>query len=828
MKKYHISILFLLACAVLSVHAQNKNDIIDNIKKNLEEQLELYPQEKVYLHTDKPAYISGESIWLRAYLQDAVTHRQALGSRYVYVELIDDKSLVVGRVKIKPDENNLHHGYFKIPETQQSGDYRLRAYTRYQSNQGGDYYYSKGIKIFNPDDKDLKSKKQDKESSDYDVMFFPEGGYLLEGTMCQVAFKVVNNLGVSEDITGEIVASDGTILTTISTYHNGMGIFSLNTEPGKKYYLTSKNNQGKSKRFELPKAEQNHYSLNVRNANDGHFYVSILHSIDISNPQPLILLVHTGGIIQYLSYIENINKPFIFNKKDFSSGVTQILLLNANRHPLSERLVFVKNDDQASINLKPNKDFYNARDEIILKTKMTDNKNKPLSGNYSISVLDGLDVMPDTTSTILSTMLLTSELKGQIEDPGYYFRHDDWKTQAMLDILMMTQGWRRYNIPDAINGSFELPSVPYEQSQQITGTTINEGAFRNTKLKNGKVMFFVPDIGFVEETQTDQEGYFVFKDFELPDSLKYVVQALTKKGSEWVDLSLNDEIFPTVDRYIFNMFGKKKNQTKNVKENWDYIAKADQKYTLDNGMRMIHLKEVEVTAERGERRSMYAAITNQTYDREYIQKHHIRNVGELIQNTPGTSIISGRVILRNAYSLSNSALIPAKIIIDDVVVSQEYPDEQERGNTFGFGGLSIFELIDINDVERVDIVKTIAGTALLGSRGAGGAVVITTKKGKSRNQSYDNKNIKTFIPLGYQTPAEFYSPRYETKQQKEDQKPDLRTTIYWKPDVMVSERGEAELSFYAADNSSVYYIVIEGVTDDGKLIYDISSIDVHK
>jgi hypothetical protein len=823
MKKYQISILFLFTCIILSIHGQNKSDTIDNIKKNLEEQLKLYPQEKVYLQTDKPSYISGETIWLRPYLQDAITHRQAIGSRYVYVELIDDKSLVVGRVKIKPDEHDLHYGYLKIPEKLQSGDYRLKAYTQYQTNQGEDYFYSKNISIYAPDDKNLKNTKKYKESSDYDVMFFPEGGYLLEGTMCQVAFKVLNNLGQSEDITGDIINSDGTILSTIGTYHKGMGVFSLNPEPGKKYYMTTKNSQGKSKRFELPKAEQDHYSLNVRNANDGYLYVSILHSKDISNPQSLILMIHTGGIIQYLSYVENINKPLIFDKKDFSSGVSQILLLDANKHPLSERLVFVKNDDQARLNLKSDKDFYSSRDEIILKTKVTDNKNKPLSGNYSVSVIDGLDIMPDTTSTILSTMLLTSELKGQIEDPGYYFRQNDWKTQAILDILMMTQGWRRYNIPDAINGHYEMPSVQYEQSQQVTGMTINEGAFRNTKLKEGKVMFLVPDIGFMDETETDNEGRFIFKDFELPDSLKYVVQAQTKKGGKWVELALDEETFPNTGKYIFFRQQDKKQILKTDTINWDYIAKADQKYTLENGMRMIHLKDVEILAKRREKRSIYAAGSNQSFDSKYIEQNHILEVGELIRRTPGAEIVAGRVILRNAFSLSEKSNVPALIIIDDVIVDQEYDD-----NPNSFSGLSISELVDINDIERVDIVKSVAGLVILGSRGYGGAVVITTKKGESRKRTYDNKNVKTFIPLGYQTPAEFYSPKYGTKQQKEDQKPDLRTTIYWKPDVMVSEKGEAELSFYAADNSSVYYIVIEGVTDDGKLIYDISIIDVHK
>jgi len=140
-------------------------------------------------------------------------------------------------------------------------------------------------------------------------------------------------------------------------------------------------------------------------------------------------------------------------------------------------------------------------------------------------------------------------------------------------------------------------------------------------------------------------------------------------------------------------------------------------------------------------------------------------------------------------------------------------------------GVDISVLVQMNNVESVEILNT-SGAVLLGSRGYGGAVVITTKKGKLSDKALKvSKNIDTFIPLGYQNPDEFYSPKYETKQEKENTKPDLRSTIYWKPDVIVAENGETELSFYTADAESAYYIVIEGVTFEGRLIYNVEQIN---
>lgn len=341
MKMYRVSFLFFLIGLFLSVQGQDIKEAINIINNNIKEQLRLYPQEKIYLQNDRSSYICGETIWFRIYLLDALTHAPTHTSRYIYVELINEQSTVVSRVKIKPDENNLYHGYLKTPEDLPEGNYRLRTYTRYMVNQGDDYFYSKSIKIYEPNKIKQKEKIVDCVATDYDVMFFPEGGYLLEGVMCRVAFKSVNNLGEVEDITGNITDSNGTILCNVGTYHNGMGSFSLKPTYGEKYFLNCKNKNGKNKSFELPQSVQNHYSLSIRNTNDSCIYVSVLKSASVKNPSSLILLMHTGGLIQYLRNIEDVNKSLIFNKKDFPSGVMQVLLLDEKKNPLSERLVFI-------------------------------------------------------------------------------------------------------------------------------------------------------------------------------------------------------------------------------------------------------------------------------------------------------------------------------------------------------------------------------------------------------------------------------------------------------------------------------------------------------
>ena len=831
MSKKIILFPLLFIISILISKAQNKDEKTDAIAANIEQQLQLFPQEKIYLQCDRPSYISGETVWFRIYIQDASTHRPSEISRYAYVELINEQSSVVCRIKIKPDDDNrLHYGYLTLPDDLPEGNYRLRTYTRYLCNLGEDYFYSKNIRIFNPKNA-RPDKEQKKKSLDYDVTLFPEGGYLLEGTLCQVAFKAINESGLHEDIEGELTNENGAVLQTISSYHNGMGSFFIEPVAGEKYYLNCINKQGKKKRYELPAAKPDACSLSAKTIDNKYLCLSVLKSKEIIPPAPstpLFLLIHTGGIIQYLSPVENINNPLVFHKKNIPSGIAQIVLMDMDLNPLSERLVFVRNDDQAKISVKSNKAKYSNREKVSVETEITDSGNNLLQGNFSVSVIDGNDTKPDTSSTLLTTLLLTSELKGRIENPGFYFQADNPKSHRALDLLMQTQGWRRYDIPEAVRGNYTIPIVEPEQAQTLSGKAIREGVFKNEDLKNGKVILFVPNIGFMEETETDTEGRFSFENFELPDSIKYLVQALTDRNKANVDLRLDDDTFPPVASYIF----PGKEETVPVPD-MEYIAKAERKYTMEKGIRMIHLKEVEVTATRKEgKRSIYAKVPSYSFDREHIDNYNSINVSEVLRRAPGVNIFEGRVFLRGrdpVLSLESKALI----IIDDVIVNQHFPEDIRipgaplgpSGNRKG-SGIGIDDLVNIDDIERVDIINA-SGAAVLGSRGSNGAIVITTRTGELRRKSSDNTklNVKTVIPLGYQKPAEFYSPKYETKEEKNNATPDLRTTIFWKPDVLI-DKGKAYFDFYTADSSSTYYMVIEGVSSDGKLIHQVNQLEV--
>jgi len=247
-------------------------DIPSRLVSLFEKQLEVFPQEKIYVHTDKPYYISGEKIWFRAFLADAKSHEPVPVSRYVYVELFNSIDSLITRVKIRQEEGS-YHGYLPVPEDTREGYYTIRAYTFFMQNQDENYLFTKSLYIGDPQAKTTNHVST--FDSDFDVSFCPEGGSLMLGTFCKIAFKAIKSDGLAADVSGTIYDQSGKEIREFESEHSGMGSFPFLAEKGKSYYAVCKNNDGKSKRFDLPAAVDYGYALSVTGMKD-KIYVNVL------------------------------------------------------------------------------------------------------------------------------------------------------------------------------------------------------------------------------------------------------------------------------------------------------------------------------------------------------------------------------------------------------------------------------------------------------------------------------------------------------------------------------------------------------------------------
>ena len=890
MKRWIVSIALLWSGFSLA------NERADSIGLLFHHQLLAFPQEKLYLHTDKPYYISGERIWFRAYLIEAVNHIPTTASRYVYVELFNPLDSMLLRVKVREAEGT-YHGYLPIPEDVAEGDYTLRAYTTFMLSQDENYFFTKTIRIGDPQARSVHVDEEfdfitesgrkrvnttlrflqinltgafepfvpqsvkmkgfsvagnmnrisvendgsarfrfdqpspkgggkevppfllmDVETSklpyrkyiriptpddDFDVTFYPEGGSLMQGSSCKMAFKAMKSDGQAIPISGIIYDNEGVEIRTIETEHGGMGVVLHQPEKGKTYYAVCKNALGQSKRFDLPVAADFGYALSINLLRD-KIYVKVVKPAEAVQKDELYLFAHVRGVEQ-LAMVWDANKTVaVFQKDQFPSGVLHFILFDEGKHPVSERLVFINNPDQAQVSIQHDRGMFASRALVKSTVAVTDSDGEPIAGSFSVAVTSDREVTSDTTSNILTYLLLTSDLRGTIENPTVYFKNDNASAWA-LDMLMLTQGWRRYNVAELVQGRFSYPTTPIEAGAELAGTV--KSLLLRRPVENIDITM-LSDKGAFDATKTDKDGRFYLNIGDMPDSTRFIVSAVPKKGSLTnLELLIDQAVFPErsltaipstvgIDRLLFAK----------------YADKAEQQYTSEHGLRMYYLPEIAITAQQKPKiESLYffsEMITpGNTFSEEDIKKIPGSSIYSLLLRVPGVSVSSSDgyhidgILIRGISSLN--AQPPPILVVDDVIYESFY---------------DIINTISVHDIAQITVLKG-PETAAFGSRGMGGAICIFTKRGHSNTTAQEKQyNVYAITPLGYQQPVEFYAPKYDTPAKRNAPVPDLRTTIHWQPVVWLDRSGTASFNFYTADESSSYTIVIEGVADDGRII----------
>jgi hypothetical protein len=870
-----------LCSAALSAQEADDSPVIpsvsDTVTDYFTQQMSAFPQEKVYLQTDKNYYLSGEKIWFRAHLVDAVLHKQANASRYVYVELVSPFDSVVSRVKVRPDTLGLFYGSIAIDEGLVEGNFMLRAYTLYMKNSGEDYFYRKSLRIidpmsvyfdinidytFNNDDilaavrvknkrtltlfepsefkykinRDswrkadfdndsighLKFKIRDRDKrrtltltfqydnrvytryfavpypdDDFDVTFFPEGGHLIAGADNFVALKALGSNGLSEDVEVNVFDDSGTAILNSRTSINGMGAFQLTVQAGRKYYAECINSKNRTKRFDLPQAVNNYCGIKLKWAGD-KLYASVVKSADYSRTGKLYMLAHIRGAVIYCQEWDSANDYVLFEKSMLPSGVCHFVLFDEAKNILGERLTFSYSPAEAGqIDFVADKDNYLKRQHVEAKIKLTDVNQTPLGGNLAIAVTDDNDVKPDSSYTILTALLLTSELKGHIENPAHYFRPGR-SAQYISDLLMMTQGWRRYPIVDVVKGKITSPTLPLETTQTISGKV--EGLF--SALKEGFISIIAMNDSMIAPhvAQTGDKGRFVLDNIEYPEGTRFIVQAETKKGGTRVFLEM-DKTEPFADITLQVPY----KEAFEIDSMQNYIAKSEERYTSEHGMRIVNLAEVEVVAKYKppESKSRFYSVISSSggvITEKDIETRKIHDMRTLLMQIPGLMVSGSTLSVRGQGA--------PLIVIDDTP----------------FEDYDVFSM-PVEDVSDVFLIKDASAGAMFGTSGGNGALIISTKEGFDQTKvKRKSENISDFfVPLGYQQQVEFYSPRYDVD--PDNRTPDLRTTIYWKPDVGVTETGEVSFDFFTADSETTYSVVIEGISEYGHIVRKVCKIN---
>lgn len=639
-----------------------------------------------------------------------------------------------------------------------------------------------------------------------DVQFFPEGGDLITGIRSKVGFKAIKPNGLGADIKGTIVDNTGAKVADITSQRLGMGAFDFVPESGKTYKANITFSDGSQSTYNLPVARNEGIILSADNSNPQNLNIKLSSNaayFEKNKGKTFYIVAQNGQTICFAA--QTVLNANIYSaaipKTKFPSGVLKLTLFSGGQ-VLSERVVLIQRNDLLNITMKTPQSTYTIRDKVVMN--VTVNKDqKPAEANMSVTVIDETKVPFDdiAETTILTNLLLTSDLKGYIEKPNYYFTNVNEKTIADADILMLTQGYSRVVYKDILANKYPQKKFLPESGITITGTLRNSTGL---PLNKGNLSLTIPGKGS-KVTTSNPSGEFTFTNLVFPDSTEITIDGKNNPNNNNLMIVINNEIFQPLDPDM-NAPGAIANIDSTLTP---YLKNA--KLRIENSR---ILKEVTITS------TATPVVKKQTH------ADHPRLSG--LSSIPDAVLGSERFAACPMIYLCLQSIVPGLTYDNyNLFVSRTYQQGDRRPVAIFHNGLNVdfgyFQNIPSSDIESIEFFRTDGQSGINRMSNTMGVLVINSKivpKVKVKKEDIlalfkKNSEVSVF-PRGYSESKIFYSPKYEVSKASE-LGGDLRTTIFWNPNVLTDTTGNATFQFYNADGKGSYRAIIEGIDSDGNI-----------
>jgi hypothetical protein len=762
--------------------------------------------EKAYLHLDRPYYASGETVWFKAYLAEADSHRPDTLSKILYVELVSPQRAIVARRTLQL-QAGVAPGDLALPDALPAGTYQLRAYTNWMRNAGPDFFFSRSLAVL---DAPGQLPAGPAPTAKTDLQFFPEGGSLIDELASEIGFRAVDGTGHGVAVQGVVLDAQGHEVARFQSRHLGMGTFRLAPAPGQHYRAVVAGPGGARAEYALPASQPTGYALHVSET-DADFLVTIRrHAGPGAAPAgPAMLLAQVRGQVSFAVSVPGAGATPVavrLPKAKFQPGIAHLTLFDEQGTAACERLVFVPNPPGVRLTITPNKTTYAPREAVQLRLTATDATGQPVAGQFSVAVTHG--AAPADGPTIATHLLLSSDLAGPVEAPGYYFRDPQTpEIRQALNDLLLTQGWRRFVWKALLAGPPAGPEFLPEQALTVSGQVLT--AARQPAVRT--VAYLQTNPARQAEMQTDADGRFRFRGLDGLDTAQVMVRAQPLKGER--ELLIRVLAPPPIGAMLSTALLMSPAGPSALAA---YVRASQQQHAAEKSLAhtTIMLGNVKV---RGTRTKADDGIA-----RPYsLGSAKVLQVGELAKNgnnqtvasylqgrLAGVTVSGGHVNIRSMASLQDQSAggfkpMDALYLIDGNIVTA-----------------TDFAAFPISDTESIDVLTQNAA-GLFGTQGAGGVVAIHSRKTglvyatnpKDVFAAARTGVLSLQVP-GYYRAREFYAPRYETAEAKA--LPDPRfTTLYWAPMVQTDATGQAQLSFYTSDATGRFRITGEGLSTRG-------------
>ncbi|TSD67159.1 hypothetical protein FFF34_007120 [Inquilinus sp. KBS0705] len=743
--------------------------------------LNLPATEKAYLHFDKPYYAASDTIYFKAYVTMGERHQPSTISGVLHVDLINPLNKIDKSIKLQLI-NGVAWGDFDLPDTVYMGNYRIRAYTQWMRNDADPTFFERIIPIGG--NRTIPNSNMQR-AGQADITFFPEGGNLVAGVNSFVAFKAIGGNGLGLDVKGVITDDDNRQVAKFTSSHLGMGGFYFTPAEHKTYRAILTYANGQHSLVDMPAIQSSGLVLSVNNDSIAQATVSIKANaayLAANRNKDYTLVIYSGGKATSVKYsLDSAVTNLYIMKRRLNTGIATITLFSADNEPLGERLIFVQKYDQLSLKVNSDKLVYNPQEKIDINLNATTRAGLPAKGSFSVSVMDEdkIPVNKSSEHTILTELLLTADLKGYIEQPNYYFTNATELVKHDLDLVMLTHGYRRFEWKQILNNEPAAIAYQPEKALQVNGNARN---LYDKPLDKGTISLIPQKGGMLSET-TNNKGDFKFTNLIFTDTAKFILQAVSSKGKNGTKLSYNkDEGMPAINPLILQ------DTTANVLVQ-TYAQNNNKQLSALGHLKGRVLKEVTIKSSKRYTPKVTSRYgpADQTIPAEEIGENGLL-IFKLMPLLRGMRLVPTREPNLYIPELTQPGLpgVKVKIIVNDI--------EMELG----------FNINSINpdQVESVDIIRNPLAPA----------IIFTIKYGV--NPRYiTSTGILPITVSGFYRAREFYSPKYEHPQ---DNPVDIRSTIYWKPDLLTDDKGNASFTYYNAGKGN-YRVVVEGMDDKGNI-----------
>ncbi|MEM6816889.1 MAG: Plug domain-containing protein [Bacteroidota bacterium] len=825
--------LFLIFCYNTFLFSQyDANFKHDFISGKLRTYSELNAPEKLYLLSDKDVYLKNDTIWFKTYLVNGVSHKKSKKSGVVYVDLLNEKDSVLVKRKLfvksigASGDIVLHKDIFP-------GRYKLRAYTQYMLNNPSPIIFEKNLvvwgdrssevsdtnELFRNENEPVNTKQK------LSVSFFPEGGDMIAELQNVLGFEIKDQYGNGFSTQGKIIDENGIPVCYFQSHDFGLGVLNFTPKKNQKYYAIVENG-GETERFLLPQPLDDGYMLNVRNNGD---HLIILASSTLERGlQDAFLVGHLRGDVFFERSIvqESIENRFTYKlyTDELADGVAHFTLFDKGGEPLCERLVFIDNpNNDAYVKIKSSKIELGHRDNYQVDLHILDSNNNLVSGELSMSVFKAnRGLSSENQNTHIKTwLLLNSDLGATVSNAAYFFEDNSVYRKRLLDALMLTHGWRRFVWKEFLSNAVgKTPKYKPEKGIMINGKTTLWENPRQPRPSEVKLSLMGKNI-LQDSIPTGNTGEFTFGPFFFQDTISAVIQVLSAPTLNKKGVKVRIEpVTNKIESYTRKSFVTKHNVGLKEFTFPDYASDIDLVSNFKIGDKVRRLKEVKVYGKGKRKRDVIdeeigglSRVYNKPSHRIYVDsfpKRQVQSALDYLLRFPGVRVFGSyprqtvQITAANSISFGEEPLF----LFDGLPVTAQFAAQ-----------------LTAKEVMMVDVLKGPDAT-IYGVRGANGVVALYGKRSLRETTSTKQYPGVTNLEIpGFYKTREFYAPDYSTPR-PEHNKLDYRTTLHWKPSILMDGNNKVSFKQFTGDIPGKYIIKVEGITDDGQPVFHMSSIVV--